>query len=180
MANNHTINEFKQAFRGGSRANRFIVNAKFPSGVYNSGGALRVSKFTIVSASLPKLDIGVIGVPYRGRMAYYAGDRQYSVWPITVYDDNNNYIWSAMQSWKELLDGHITHRVYQNNYSYSNLQVDWEVEQLDNNGGTIRKIKLHRCWPSEISGINFDMGSSEFVSFQTTLTFDHISYLEGI
>lgn len=176
---NHSINDFKQAFYGGSRANSFVVNGRFPAGV-SANNASAIGRFTISAASLPKADIGVIGIPFRGRMAYYAGDRQYSVWPITIYDDNNNFLWKAFHSWKEKLDGHVTHKVLNNNFSYSTLQVDWDIEQLAHDGTTERQIKLHRCWPSEIGGINFDMGSSEFVSFQVTLTFDHISYMQGL
>jgi hypothetical protein len=48
------------------------------------------------------------------------------------------------------------------------------------NGEVLRKIKLNRCWPSEVGGINFDLGSSEFVTFDVTLTFDYIDILTGI
>jgi len=173
MAN--SINDFKTAFRGGSRANRFVVNSAFPAGVL-AGKSYQIGQFNISSASLPKADVGVIGVPYRGRMAYFAGDRQYSVWPITVYDDNNSVLWTAFQSWKEQLDGHITHTVPSGDFSYQSLQTIWNIEQLDNNGNTVRSINLHNCWPSELGGINFDMGSTETVNFQVTLTFDHISF----
>lgn len=176
----HSINNFKNAFLGGSRANKFVVNSSFPNIISGGNAASNIGRFTISAASLPKVDIGVVGVPYRGRMAYFAGDRQYAVWPITIYDDNNNLIWKAFHAWKENLDGHITHTVANNDFSFRSLQTDWNIEQLDNNGLTIRQIKLHRCWPSEIGGINFDMGSSEFVSFQATLTFDHISYMQGV
>lgn len=176
---NNSLNQFKTAFRGGSRANRFVVNSGFPDGVSNANLAYNRGRFTITSGSLPKADIGVVGVPFRGRMAYYAGDRQYTVWPITVYDDNNNLLWSSFHKWKELMDGHVTHKVANNDYSYASLQKDWTIEQLDNNGNTIRHIRLHRCWPSEVGGINFDMGSSDMVTFQVTLTFDHISFITG-
>lgn len=176
---NNSLNQFKTAFKGGSRANRFVVNSLFPDAVTNGRLTINRGVYTISSASLPKVDVGVVGVPFRGRMAYYAGDRQYSVWPITVYDDGDNLLWSSFHKWKELMDGHVTHKVNANDFSYATLQKDWTIEQLDNNGNTIRHIKLHRCWPSEVGGINFDMGSSEMVTFQVTLTFDHISFISG-
>jgi hypothetical protein len=113
-------------------------------------------------------------------MAYFAGDRQYSVWPVRIYDDNDSALWRAFNSWKEKLDGHLTHKVEGNNYSYSNLQTTFFIEQLRPNGEVLRKIKLNRCWPSEVGGINFDLGSSEFVTFDVTLTFDYIDILTGI
>ena len=54
------------------------------------------------------------------------------------------------------------------------------IQQLRANGQIYREIKLFRCWPSEVGGINFDMGSSEFVTFDVTLTFDHLEIITGI
>jgi len=182
----HSLNSFKNAFSGGTRANRFIVIPNFPSleGLNSSGfsNLQNKCKFTVTSASLPKVDIGVIAVPYRGRMAYYAGDRQYSVWPIKVYDDNDRTLWNAFHLWKESLDGHITHLVNKGSTrDHKTLQTTWSVEQLPTNGTVAhRRINLIRCWPSEIGGINLDMGSSEFVSFDMTLTFDHIEIARGL
>jgi len=179
MASYNSLNQFKAGFKGGTRANRFRVIPNFPSTV-NVGNNNTTSSFLISSGSLPKADVGVIGVPYRGRMAYFAGDRQYSVWPVRIYDDNDSALWKAFNSWKEKLDGHLTHKVEGNNYSYSNLQTTFFIEQLKPNGEVLRKIKLNRCWPSEVGGINFDLGSSEFVTFDVTLTFDYIDILTGI
>lgn len=179
----HSLNSFKSGFRGGTRANRFLVIPQLPaiSGLGFSN-LQNKCKFTVTSASLPKVDIGVMAVPYRGRMAYYAGDRQYSVWPIKVYDDNDRTLWNAFHKWKESLDGHITHLVNGGTTrDHKTLQTTWSVEQLLANGTTThRKVNLIRCWPSEIGGINLDMGSSEFVSFDMTLTFDHIQIVTGL
>jgi hypothetical protein len=180
MASNNSLNQFKAAFSGGTRANRFQVFPNFPSAVTLPSSTITKSSFTISSASLPKADVGVIGVPFRGRMAYFAGDRQYSVWPIKIYDDNDNALWKAFQSWKEQLDGHLTHQVANGDFSYTSLQTDFYVQQLKTNGELLREIRLIRCWPSEVGGINFDLGSSEFVTFDVTLTFDNIEITQGI
>lgn len=192
MANENSLNTFKTKFKGGTRANRFVVDSAFPSGIEPIGpSSLKTGQITISSASLPKSDVGVIGVPFRGRMAYYAGDRQYSVWPIKIYDDNNNVMWRAFQRWKEAMDGHITHKVKDFDFSYTGLQKDWLISQTDLNGGGLatgssttsaayRQIKLIRCWPSEVGGINFDLGSSDFVTFDVTLTFDYIQIIKGL
>ena len=180
MAINNSLNTFKAAFKGGTRANRFKVIPSFPVGIANAGSAQTKAAYTISSAALPKADVGVIGVPYRGRMAYFAGDRQYSVWPIKVYDDGDKVLWKAFQQWKELLDGHQTHKLTTNDFGYKNLQTNFFIQQLRANGQVYREIKLFRCWPSEVGGINFDMGSSEFVTFDVTLTFDHLEIITGI
>lgn len=193
MAVSNSLNTFKSVFKGGTRANRFIVNSAFPPNlpqVTSGVSPLTKGQITITSASLPKVDVGVIGVPFRGRMAYYSGDRQYSVWPIRIYDDNDNVLWLAFQRWKEALDGHITHKVAGGDMSYSSLQTNWTISQTDVNGSggiigssvgsSYRKVQLINCWPSEVGGINFDLGSSDYVAFDVTLTFDYIKILEGL
>jgi hypothetical protein len=177
----NSLSNFKSSFKGGTRANRFYVDCNFPAAAI-VGQVLSKAYFNISSASIPKSDVGVIGVPFRGRMAYYAGDRQYSVWPIRVYDDGDtaNDLWRTFQKWKEMLDGHNTHTVYNSDYSYKSLKQTWWVTQTGLNAGAIRQIKLIDCWPSEIGGINFDLGSSDFVSFDVTLTFDKFNITQGI
>jgi hypothetical protein len=120
--------------------------------------------------------VNTISVPYRGRIVNFAGDRQYSPWIIGVYDDGNSQnLWRAFQTWKERLDGHWTHKVHQNDYSYRNLQTTWQIDHLDvNNNQVLRRIWLYKCWPSVVGEISLDMGQQEFVSFSVTLTYDNI------
>jgi|688.fasta_scaffold73604_3 hypothetical protein len=171
MAN--TISDFKTNFNGGTRPNRFTVLPQWPAGI---APPLTDARFKIVSASLPSVTVNTISVPYRGRIVNFAGDRQYSPWIIGVYDDGNSQnLWRAFQTWKERLDGHWTHEVHQNDYSYRNLQTTWQIDHLDvNNNQVLRRIWLYKCWPSVVGEISLDMGQQEFVSFSVTLTYDNI------
>jgi hypothetical protein len=171
----NSIINFKNSFNGGSRANRFRVYPTWPTGI-GINVTPQDSNFKIISASLPTLTVNSISVPYRGRLINFAGDRQYSPWIVGVYDDNNSQnLWAAFHRWKERLDGHITHKVANNNFSYSTLQTTWRVEQLDVNGtNVLRHIYLYKCWPSVVGEIGLNMGDNNLVSFQVTLTFDHL------
>lgn len=177
MANTNSISNFKGGFNGGTRANRFQVYPNWPSGVaVNSTD----SNFKIMSASLPGSAINTISIPYRGRMITFPGDRMYKTWTVGIYDDNNNdNLWKAMQYWSELMDGHYTHKVNNNNYSYSDLQTTWTVKQLDMNGGILKTIQLFKCWPSVVGEITLNMGEFGFVGFSTTLTFDYINIIDN-
>ena len=173
MANN-SILDFKNGFNGGTRANRFQVNGFWPSGVLRpSEKDLRVKIF---ASSFPRSEVGTISIPYRGRAYYLPGDRQYPNWSVDVFDDSDDRnIWTAFNKWKELLDGHQTHKVYRNNYSYDTLQTTWNIKQLDLNGNQLRQIILYKCWPSEIGALTMDMGSTEPSVFRVTLTFDYLN-----
>ena len=181
----NSIQAFKENFGGGSRANRFeIVNesSMWPTGV--KVNAKEYYKF--YSSSLPRTEVGTVYVGYRGRTLSLAGDRSYTVWNISIYDDNNttDNLWQAFHKWKEKLDGHINHQVDTagsagGNYaSYKHLQKNWTINQLQINGDKpIRTIKLVNCWPSQIGGINLDMSSPNQGNFSVTMTFDWFEIL---
>jgi hypothetical protein len=144
------------------------------------------TKFKIFATSMPKAELGTIQVPYRGRLLNFAGDRSYGNWAVSIYDDNNtNNLWKAFNTWKELLDGHLTHQVANSDFDYSTLQRDWTVKQLPLNGqpsGTtpLRQITLKNCWPSQISSMDFDMAKADQTIFNVVLTFDWYSIDTGI
>jgi hypothetical protein len=173
---NNSITNFKQGFNGGTRANRF--EASIVDGWPGYAPDINDTTFKIVAAQLPMAQLNTITIPYRGRPVNYAGDRQYSPWPITIYDDNNtNNLWRSFNRWKELLDGHKTHKT--EDITYASLQKTWQIKQYDNNGNTIRHIQLQKCWPSVISQIDLNMGSTDLVSFTVQLVFDKINFVTG-
>lgn len=177
MASYNSITNFKQGFGGGTRANRFEVS--MVDGWPGMPPDINDTKFKIVSSQFPTSQINSIVIPYRGRPVNYAGDRQYSPWTVTVYDDSNtNSLWRAFNRWKELLDGHKTHTTQ--DYTYRSLQKTWEIYQYDVNGTTIRHIQLQNCWPSFISQIDLNMGSTDLVSFTVQMVFDKINFRKGI
>jgi hypothetical protein len=177
--NYNSIQEFKNQFNGGTRPNRFLVTPEWPSSVAN----ISVNeKFKIFATSMPKVELGTITVPYRGRGLNYAGDRGYSIWTIQVYDDNNsNNLWKAFHLWKEKIDGHVTHTVFNSDFSYKTLQKNWTIEQLSVNGNTtIRKLQLVNCWPAQIGPIDLDMSSQNQATFSVGLIFDYFNILTNI
>ena len=182
MPSTNSIENFKNNFGGGTRNNRFEVIASWPSGISVDADD---NKFKIFATGLPRSDIGTISVGYRGRILNFAGDRTYGTWEISVYDDNNEKnIWTAMQTWKEKIDGHVTHLksnvgVGSQNFSYSDLQKTWTINQLDINGEILRSIEMYNCWPSVVGGIVLDQQSSTQASFSATMVFDYFDILTG-
>lgn len=170
--NSNSIVQFKNGFNGGTRANRFVVRPDWPNGINVDPDD---STFKMVSASLPAVQINTISVPYRGRMITFPGDRQYGTWAIGIYDDNNtNNLWKALHTWGELMDGHYTHLVSNDDFAYTRYQTTWNIDQLDLNGNVLKTITLYKCWPSVVGEIKLDMGEAGFVGFSTTLTFDYL------
>lgn len=175
----NSIQEFKKKFNGGTRPNRFIVTPSWPSTI---NGIDVNEKFKIFATSMPKAELGTIAVPYRGRALNYAGDRAYSIWSIQVYDDNNtNNLWKAFHLWKEKIDGHVSHTVENANFSFSNLQKNWTIEQLSLNGeNTLRKFQLVNCWPAQIGPLDLDMSSQNQATFSVGIIFDYFNILTNV
>ena len=67
-----------------------------------------------------------------------------------------------------------------NDYAYASLQTTWTIKQLDLNGTPIRQINLFKCWPNVVGDINLNMGETNFVAFNVSLTYDHMEITSGI
>lgn len=181
LTNYNTVQKFKENFNGGTRANRFevISTSGWPGGVNLDKSE---TKFKIISATLPEATLGTIVVGYRGRNLHLGGDRAYKTWNISLYDDNNtNNLWRAFQKWKELLDSHTTHKVYNKDFAYKNLKKTWIINQLNINGDTsIRSIVLHSCWPISVGALNMSMKEVNLATFSVSLQFDYFEIKKGL
>ena len=83
------INDFKAKLAGGgARANQFKVTMPFP-GYAQVGGEIEDLAFLCRATEIPSMEIGVVPVPFRGRVIKIAGDRTIGEWPITCYNDTN-------------------------------------------------------------------------------------------
>ena len=185
---NQTISEFKDGFKGGTRANRFNVDINWPANVTSQP---TTSIYHATATKLPEAELGSISIPYRGRVAHYAGDRDYKPWTVTFIDDTgNNESWTAFHQWADLLSSHTTNTVADSTYAAGINLCDITFNQLSDpsgGGGTdtghsiFRTITLKNAWPSEVGQIGLDMGEGgSLVSFSVTFTYDYYEIINGI
>lgn len=185
----NSIENFKKSFNGGTRVNRFEVSCSWPA--FSTSTSTTTSadllKYKAVSTSFPSATINPIMIPYRGRFVNYAGDRQYGVWSVEVYDDSGLDLWHYFNLWHERIDGHWTHIKKAANgngastdFTYNDLQTDMTVKQLDINGSPIRTIVLKKAWPSRVTQINLDMSNADPVKFSVEFMFDYFDITQGI
>jgi hypothetical protein len=180
-----TISDFKDGFNGGTRANRFSIKFNWPTAVDATGVNLT---YHAVAAKLPEGELGSISIPYRGRVAHFAGDRDYKPWTVTIIDDTgNNESWSLFHKWSNLLNSHVNNTSLDPTFAAngSNLLLKTiEVNQLSHSTGNsnlntaghdvLRTITLNHAWPSEVGQIGFDMGEGgSLVSFTVTFSYDY-------
>jgi hypothetical protein len=185
----NTISDFKDGFKGGTRANRFNVIIDWPAGIDN---APATSVYHATAAKLPEAELGSISIPYRGRVAHYAGDRDYKPWTVTFIDDTGtNASWLAFQQWADLLSSHTKNTVddttYENGTNLKEITFNQLRDPSSGGGATttghtnLRTINLKHAWPSEVGQIGLDMGEGgSLVSFSVTFVYDYYDITEGI
>ena len=157
-----TISDFKSKLKGGgARPNLFEVELTFPSivGVQDENEVLDNARFLVKAANLPASTIAPIDIPFRGRILKIAGDRTFETWTITVLNDVSFSIRSAFEKWMNTINkldngtGETDPALY---------QVDAKVNQLNRDGGTLRRYIFKDVFPTNISAID--------LSYETTDT----------
>lgn len=184
-----TITDFKNGFNGGTRANRFLVELTFPTDV--AVATPTTLSYHAVAAKLPEAELGSISIPYRGRVAHFAGDRDYKPWTVTILDDTGtNASWLAFQEWSNLLNSHTTNKTKDTTYSGTLLQTIKFKQLRDPSGGSstttpitseiYREINLYNAWPSEVGQIGLDMGEGgSLISYSVTFTYDYYKIIKN-
>jgi hypothetical protein len=145
------ITDFKSKLTGGgARANLFEVVLSFPDSAPTDSNVLDKSRFLIKTAALPASTIGPVNVPFRGRILKIAGDRTFESWTVTVINDTDFSIRSALENWINSINrvsdatGTTDPALY---------QADAFVYQLDRDGSTLRAYHMYDIFPTNIAPI---------------------------
>ena len=174
MARRGRIDDFKANVASDfARPNLFQVDLNFPSGIINNSSLINLGKFTVRAANLPASQVGVIEVPFRGRVLKIAGDRTFEPWTITVQNDSQFALRSAFELWASSI------QAYNENFTSasglgdaddaSGYFSDMVVHQLardvkDGNAPKILKsYKFYNVFPSAIAAIDLDYGNNDAI-----------------
>lgn len=172
IGSSSNISDFRNNFFGGTRPNRFRVEAQIPAA---AGVGDITSHFLIKAASVPPSTLGIISVPYRGRVLKIPGDRLFAEWSFTVLDDahEGEDIRSKMVAWSNAINSHVSNLTQDPNVSDSIAQ--WRVEMLNiSDNEPVRIITLHNCWPVEVGAIELSYETADVITdFPCTLAYDY-------
>ena len=174
MAKRGTIDDFKANVASDfARPNLFQVDLAFPSGIINNSALVNLGKFTVRAANLPSSQIGVIEVPFRGRVLKIAGDRTFEPWTITVQNDSGFALRNAFELWASSI------QAYNENFTSAaglgdaddstGYFADMKVHQLarDTKNGekprVLKSYKFYNIFPSNISAIDLDYGNNDAI-----------------
>ena len=147
-----TITDFKSKMAGGgARPNLFEVELVFPDPIAIENDVKEKSRFLVKAALLPASNITPIEGNFRGRILKIAGDRTFDTWTVTVINDVDFSIRSAMEKWMDFINSMEDATGAQDPALY---QPDAYVHQLDRDGSTLRSYKFHDIFPTNISAID--------------------------
>ncbi len=188
-----SISKFKARLTGGgARANLFEVKlgwppelkAGFNNGTLpNTGELSDEGTFMVKAAELPASNVGDIPVNFRGRILHVAGDRTFDPWTITIINNTDWNLRQAFEKWSDAMNDRVLDSGVTNPTDYHG---DMEVSQLargkeagDSKPASIpyvAKYKMFGCWPSQVSSIALDYGSTDTIEeFQVTFQVEYWS-----
>ncbi len=175
MAVRGTIDSFKSSVVSDfARPNLFQVDLSFPSEVIaNATGLSDLGKFTVRAANLPSSQMGIVEVPFRGRVLKIAGDRTVEPWTITILNDSRFALRNAFEAWVEKIQAaneNITQTSGLGDESdATGYFTDMFVHQLSRDASSsekstiLRSYKFTDVFPSNVSAIDLDFGSNDAV-----------------
>ena len=174
MAKRGTIDDFKANVTSDfARPNLFQVDLAFPTGIINNSSLINLGKFTVRAANLPSSQIGVIEVPFRGRVLKIAGDRTFEPWTITVMNDSGFVLRSAFELWASSIQAYnenfTSAATLGNENDSTGYLADMSVHQLakDIKSGdkprVLKSYKFYNIFPSAIAAIDLDYGNNDAI-----------------
>ena len=168
----HSIEKIKSTLiGGGARPNLFQVDLTSFPGSGDTGYDSDSFSVLCKAAQLPASNVASIDVPFRGRIFKVAGDRTFDTWTVTVINDNDFVIRTAMERWMQEIAQYADGSGLLNPADY---QVDAVVKQFrrlpsDTNAKygdgleTAKKYKFYGLFPTNIAAIDLSYDTSDTI-----------------
>ncbi len=166
----HSIEKIKSTLiGGGARPNLFQVDLTSFPGSGDTGYDSDSFSMLCKAEQLPASNIASIDVPFRGRTFKVAGDRTFDTWTVTVINDTDFKIRTAMEAWMQFIGQYGDGSGATDPADY---QVDAVVQQfsraasnmgdvVDNGMNVIKQYKLYNNFPTNIPAIALAYYSSD-------------------
>ena len=108
----------------------------------------------------PASTIAPVEIPFRGRILKVAGDRTFETWTITVINDTDFVIRSAMEKWMNVINKLEDATGLTDPDEY---HKDAFVHQLDRDGSILRSYKFWDIFPTNISTIDLNYETTDTI-----------------
>lgn len=168
------VERFKSSLtNGGARPNQFMVQLSFPTYVAAAQLAVNRAPFLVSVAELPGQTVNPAIVQYRGREVKFVGDRIFAPFTITVLNDAEMSIRTAMEQWMNGMEDYVAKF---GKLQPSEYQRDMQVFQLDRNGNSLKTYSIANAFPVDLSPVSLDFGANDQIStFTVTFQYQHFT-----
>ena len=104
-----TIDKFRSGAlsAGGARANLFEVVISDIDATLMTSGAIKEFTFACKAAAIPAMAVGVVEVPYFGRVVKVPGNKTFENWSVTIINDEGFAIRNGFEKWVASMGTHI-------------------------------------------------------------------------
>jgi hypothetical protein len=152
------IDDFKAKLKGGgARPNLFKATINFPA---YAQGDVEITSFMCKAAQLPGSIMGIVEVPFRGRILKIAGDRTFETWTPTILNDTDFVVRNAMERWMNGINAHSANTGLVAPADYS---ADLVVEQLDRDEAVLKRYNFRGCFPTSIGAIDLAYETNDVI-----------------
>lgn len=146
------------------------VNA-VAAAVGGGGNPSNQVSFLCKASKVPQQTLNINNAFYMGRPYKYPGDKSFTDWSVTCYNDGAYGLRKAFEAWMNLINSNRTN-VGPN--TMNQFMTDWTISPLTREGQPIVSYKLVGCWPSTMSEVTLDMGqSTEPSTFDVTIAYQY-------
>ena len=153
---------------GGARPALFEMELRWPAAVTTGPLATQLSRFMVRASEIPASQIGTATVGYFGRKLNYMGDRSFSPFSVTIFNDENFAIRRALEEWSDRMSGHksATSQFRGGNGS-GGFTADLSVTQFSREGARLRTYNFIGAFPTNIGNITLDWDSDNQIETYT-------------
>ena len=105
-----TIDKFRSGAlsAGGARANLFEVVISDIDATLMSAAGVKEFTFACKAANIPAMAVGVVEVPYFGRVVKVPGNKTFENWTVTIINDEDFNLRNGFEKWMEGMGTHET------------------------------------------------------------------------
>ena len=178
-----TIDKFRTTAlsAGGARANLFEVVISYIDANLMGAGAVNEFTFACKAANIPAMAVGVVEVPYFGRVVKVPGNKTFENWTVTVINDEDFNLRNGFEKWME---GMGTHEGNVSTISAGDgtLYGDATVKHYGKSGKTnvLATYKFTNIFPVSVSEIALAWDSNDAIEeFTVEFAYDYWKH-EGV
>ena len=157
----------------GARPNLFQIQMQFPL-IAGANPQIAQQKFSIMcrGAQIPGASVSPVTLNYQGREIKVPGNRNFSEWTVTVYNDEDYIVKNQFDRWLNAFNTHRGNLRSPTAINASQYSSDPIVTHYGKSGNTIQQWKLIGAFPVDIAPIDLDWANNDVVSdFSITLAY---------